>query len=120
MVRAGEADVAAIDCVTLSLLRRYRPAFLAGTRVLLTTEPMPAPPYVTSRDVPAERVQRMQAALVSVLDRSPRPAFCDDLFVSGVGLAPLQVYGKILAQEEAALGRGYYEMHPTSEAVASA
>lgn len=117
MVRAGEADVAAIDCVTLSLLRRYRPDFLAGARILLTTEPMPAPPYVTSRDVPAERVMRMQAALVSVLDRSPRPGFCDELFISGVSLAPLQVYAKILAQEEAALGRGYYEMHATSEAL---
>jgi hypothetical protein len=78
---------------------------------------MPAPPYVTSRDYPAERVARMQAALVSVLDRSPRSGFCDDLFISGVSLAPLQVYAKILVQEEAALGHGYYEMHATSPAV---
>jgi hypothetical protein len=117
MVRAGDADVAAIDCVTLSLLLRYRSGFLAGTRILLTTEPMPAPPYVTSRDYPAERVARMQAALVSVLERSPRPGFCDDLFICGVSLAPLQVYAKILVQEEAALGRGYYEMHATSPAL---
>jgi len=112
MVRAGEADVAAIDCVTHALLRRYRPQFLTGTRILMQTEPMPAPPYVTGRDYPADTVARMQAALV------PRPAFCDDLFIDGVTLAPLQVYAKILTQDEIALGRGYHEMHPTSPVVA--
>jgi ABC-type phosphate/phosphonate transport system substrate-binding protein len=117
MVRAGEADVAAIDCVTHTLLRRYRPQFLAGTRILLPTDPMPAPPYVISRDYPADTVARMQAALVSVLGHSPRHAFCDDLFIAGVTLAPLQVYAKILTQDEIALGRGYYEMHPTSAVV---
>jgi hypothetical protein len=32
-------------------------------------------------------------------------------------LAPLQVYAQILAQDEIALGRNYYEMHPTSTAL---
>jgi ABC-type phosphate/phosphonate transport system substrate-binding protein len=117
MVRAGTAEVAAIDCVTYSLLRRYRPQFLAGTRILMPTDPVPPPPYVTSRDYPPEAVARMQAALVSVLDHRPRHGFCDDLFIAGVSLAPLQVYSKILAQDEIALGRGYYEMHPTSTAL---
>jgi ABC-type phosphate/phosphonate transport system substrate-binding protein len=72
MVRAGEADVAAIDCVTYALLRRYRPQSLAGTRILQPTDPVPPPPYVTSRDYPPETVARLQNALVSVLDRTPR------------------------------------------------
>lgn len=117
MIRAGEADVAAIDCVTHSLLRRYRPQCLSGTRILLPTDPVPAPPYVTSRDFPPETVARMQNALVSVLDRTPRHGFCDDLFIHGVNLAPMHVYSRILAQDEVALGRGYYEMHPTSTAL---
>jgi ABC-type phosphate/phosphonate transport system substrate-binding protein len=119
-VRDGEADVAAIDCVTHTLLRRYRPQFLSGTRILGPTDPMPAPPYVTSRDYPADTVARLQAALVAVLDHTPRHAFCDDLFIAGVSLAPLQVYAKILTQDEIALGRGYFEMHPTSTALAPA
>ena len=120
MVRAGEADVAAIDCVTYALLRRYRPESLAGTRILQPTDPVPPPPYVTSRDYPPDTVARLQSALVSVLDRTPRPAFCDALFIDGVTLAPLSVYAKILTQDEIALGRGYHEMHPTSTALASA
>jgi len=120
MVRAGEADVAAIDCVTYTLLGRYRPLHLAGTRILAPTDPVPAPPYVTSRDYPPEIVARMQNALTSVLNRTPRYAFCDDLFIEGVTLAPLQVYSQILARDEIALGRNYYEMHPTSTALLDA
>jgi ABC-type phosphate/phosphonate transport system substrate-binding protein len=120
MVRAGEADVAAIDCVTYTLLGRYRPLHLAGTRILVPTDPVPAPPYVTSRDYPPEIVARMQNALTSVLNRTPRYAFCDDLFIEGVRLAPLQVYSEILARDEIALGRNYYEMHPTSTALLDA
>jgi len=36
----------------------------------------------------------MQNALTSVLNRAPRYAFCDDLFIEGVSLAPLQVYSR--------------------------
>jgi ABC-type phosphate/phosphonate transport system substrate-binding protein len=117
MVRAGEADVAAIDCVTYALLGRYRPLCLAGTRILAPTDPVPAPPYVTSRDYPPETVGRMQNALTSVLNHTPRHAFCEELFVEGVSLAPLQVYSQILDQDQIALGRNYYEMHPTSTAL---
>src|SRR5262249_25716590 len=120
MVRSGEADVAAIDCVTYALLRRYRPESLAGTRILQPTDPVPAPPYVTSQDYPADTVARMRNALVSWPDRAPRPAFCDALFIDGVTLAPLSVYAKILTQDEIALGRSYYEMHPTSTVLAPA
>jgi hypothetical protein len=90
MVRAGEADVAAIDCVTYTLLGRYRPSCLSGVRILAPTDPVPAPPYVTSRDYPPETVARMQHALTSVLNRTPRYAFCDDLFIEGVSLVPLE------------------------------
>ena len=117
MVRAGEADVAAIDCVTHALLCRYRPHWLAGTRTLLLTDPMPAPPYVTGLDQPPETIARLQAGLVAVLDRTLRPAFLDDLFIAGVRLAPLQVYERILVQDGIALSRGYHEMHPTSPAL---
>jgi len=120
MVRAGEADVAAIDCVTYTLLGRYRPSCLSGTRILAPTNPVPAPPYVTSRDYPPETLARMRNALTSVLNRTPRYAFCDDLFIEGVRLAPLQVYSQILDQDEIALGRNYYEMHPTSTALIEA
>jgi hypothetical protein len=65
-------------------------------------------------------VARVQNALTSVLNHTPRYDFCNDLFIEGVSLAPLQVYAQILAQDEIALGRSYYEMHPTSTALLEA
>ena len=57
------ADVAAIDCVTYALLKRYRPAILDKIRILSNTKPAPALPYVTSINTTLGTQQRMQAAL---------------------------------------------------------
>ena len=47
MVARGEADVAAIDCVTYACLERYRPSRLQGTRRLCYTARAPGIPFVT-------------------------------------------------------------------------
>ena len=46
-VARGEADVAAIDCVTYACLDRYRPSRLEGTRRLCYTARAPGIPFVT-------------------------------------------------------------------------
>src|SRR5262245_47663710 len=68
-VRLGEADVASVDCVTYALLARHRPQALSGLRVLRQTEPVPAPPYVTSQSFPADTIRRMRAVLIGELSR---------------------------------------------------
>src|SRR5262245_4363722 len=117
LVRAGEADVAAIDCVTFALFARHRPGALAGLRVLRQTEAVPAPPYVTNRNFSADRIARMRAALIAVLSRRPRPSYCDDLFIDGAETAALPVYSRLLAEDEKALRLRYYEMYPTGTAL---
>jgi ABC-type phosphate/phosphonate transport system substrate-binding protein len=74
-VARGEADVAAIDCVTHALLSSTQPSLIAKTRVLVTTRLAPALPYITHG-----------AALRSVL----RVALCR---VSDEILAPLRIRG---------------------------
>jgi ABC-type phosphate/phosphonate transport system substrate-binding protein len=49
-VAAGWADVAAVDAVTLALLRRYRPAAVDGVRVIAVGPRIPATPLITCRD----------------------------------------------------------------------
>jgi ABC-type phosphate/phosphonate transport system substrate-binding protein len=49
-VAEGWADVAAVDAVTLALLRRYRPAAVAGVRVIAVGPRTPATPLITCRD----------------------------------------------------------------------
>jgi ABC-type phosphate/phosphonate transport system substrate-binding protein len=47
-VAAGDAEVAAIDCVTFAHLKRSSAELVAGTRVLLHTRETPALPFVLS------------------------------------------------------------------------
>ncbi|HEY7688281.1 MAG TPA: PhnD/SsuA/transferrin family substrate-binding protein [Dongiaceae bacterium] len=117
LVRAGEADVASIDCVTHTLLARHRPQALSGLRVLRQTEPVPAPPYVTSQALPSDTIRRMRAALIAELSRRPRPAYCDDLFIDGAETAALPAYSRLLAEDEKSLRLRYYEMYPTGTAL---
>jgi ABC-type phosphate/phosphonate transport system substrate-binding protein len=117
LVHSGEADIAAIDCVTYALLAQYRPRALSGLRILAETEPAPAPPYVTRLDLPADRVARMRTALISVLCRRPRPAFCDDLFIDGAEPAAPPAYTRLLAADEIALRLHYHELYPSGPAL---
>ncbi|WP_342235857.1 phosphate/phosphite/phosphonate ABC transporter substrate-binding protein [Inquilinus sp. OTU3971] len=66
-VAAGEADIAAIDCVTYALLQRHRPAATAGLRVIGRTAQAPGLPLVTRRDADDATVEALQAALRGVL-----------------------------------------------------
>jgi ABC-type phosphate/phosphonate transport system substrate-binding protein len=67
-VARGDADVAAIDCITHALAARYRPAALAGTRVFARTAFAPAPPYVTRASATNDELARLRAALVLAFD----------------------------------------------------
>src|SRR5262249_9918497 len=58
IVASGQADVAAVDCVTHGLLARYRPQALAGTRVLCRTASAPSLPYVTRAGADADLLRR--------------------------------------------------------------
>lgn len=49
LVAAGEADVAAIDCVTYAQLARSMPEIVAETRVIHRTIATPTLPFVTAR-----------------------------------------------------------------------
>ncbi len=66
-VAEGRAGLAAVDCVTLALLARHRPAAVAGVRVLEWSEPAPALPYVTRADVGEEVLARLRDGLWAAL-----------------------------------------------------
>ncbi|MGO1080670.1 phosphate/phosphite/phosphonate ABC transporter substrate-binding protein [Inquilinus sp. CA228] len=63
----GEADIAAIDCVTHALLQRHRPGALAGLRVIGRTAPAPGLPLVTRRDADDATVEALRSALRGAL-----------------------------------------------------
>ena len=66
-VAAGDADIAAIDCVTYALLQRHRPSAIVGLRVIGRTALAPGLPLVTRRDVDDGTVEALRSALRDAL-----------------------------------------------------
>lgn len=65
MLRDGEADIAAIDCVTYGYLKEESPESLLGMEVLQYTAQTPGLPLVTARGVPEPLQRRLRDALLS-------------------------------------------------------
>lgn len=122
-VQQGDADGACIDLVVWELLQRVRPQALHGLRVLATTAPTWAPPYVTSRRAPRPLRQALgRALLAAAQDRELadcRAALCID----GFEVLPENAYRDLAEFERPALAARYFELpapaaSPLSRAVA--
>lgn len=110
LVQNGEADVAAIDCVTHALIARYRGEALAGTRVLGWSDPGPAVPYVTRSGLDEGTLARMRAALVRTFADPGLVAAREALLLAGVEVLPDAAYGRISDMQAFAASRGYPEL----------
>ena len=107
MVAKGEADVAAIDCVTYAILERHRPAAVEGVRVLSHTDYGPGIPYVTRTNADPETVEKMREAIVDAFGDPGIGDALDALFLVGVTVLPKDVYYELIDFERAAVRRGY-------------
>lgn len=107
MIRLGEADVAAIDCVTYALMEAYRPAALAGTRKLGRTYRASGIPYVTRWNVDEDTVRRMRSALYSTFADPDLATACRALYLKDIEALPLAAYRDIVAFQSVALTHGY-------------
>ena len=93
-VAGGEADAAAIDCVTFGLLRPQ------GVKIIGHTPSSPTLPFVTSRATPAA----IRAALREALrDLAPQPR----LGLAGVAFVEETAYARVETIEREAAARGY-------------
>lgn len=110
MIRIGEADVAAIDCVTYALLARFRPAAVAGTRKLGRTYRAPAIPYVTRWDDDDDRVERLRAAIFNAFTDQHLTTTRQALYLKNIEVLPVSAYRRISAFENYAARLGYPEL----------
>jgi ABC-type phosphate/phosphonate transport system substrate-binding protein len=106
-VATGEADLAAIDCVTLALLQRLRPAMTRPLRVLAWTAASPGLPLITA--VATDTLTR--AALGRALaDTARDPSLREtraELLLEGFDVIPAARYEAILDLERGAVAHGY-------------
>lgn len=113
-IKAGDADVMAMDCVLYELLQRHRPEALAGTRILSWTDPAPAPPFVTTAMASTQLIGHLRHALTDAFAGDEAKDARADLLIEGVEVLPPGAYQRMLDAEAGALGRGYRELHAPS------
>ncbi len=107
MIRQREADVAAIDSVTLALIQRHLDGAMCGVRILGQTYRAPAPPYVVRVSIPADEIEKVRAALVETFDDRSLADCRETLLLNGVTLATQEDYWVLDAFKDHAGSLGY-------------
>lgn len=106
-VADGDADLAAIDCVTWAHLAVADPALVSRLRPLTRTAASPALPFVTAAGTPARTVTRLRAALAAAIRAPELAAARATLRLAGVEPCPEPAYATVRALERAAREQGY-------------
>lgn len=106
-VRAGQADLAAIDCVTYAALHRYTPQAIQGLCIIGTTEAYPGLPLVTSYRTSPTELALLQQALRAVVTSSEAAPTLDALGITGFDAAAVSVYQRCVEMRLSAQALGY-------------
>ncbi len=106
-VAAGDADLCAVDGVTLALLQHHRRGALDDLRVLAWTEPAPGLPWVTRAGADDRLLRTLRGALAAVLaDRRLRES-TRALLLDGIEVLPVACYERLVDMEREAARLGY-------------
>ncbi|MDJ0896734.1 MAG: PhnD/SsuA/transferrin family substrate-binding protein [Alphaproteobacteria bacterium] len=109
-VSEDKADVAAIDCVTFSLLCRHKPEVLRRVRVLEWTASAPGLPLVTATARDERELVALRAALRDAIADPALATARETLLLTGVSVLADDAYGEIGQFEERAAALGYAEL----------
>ncbi len=101
-VRAGDVDVAAIDCVTFALLRQAAPNEVEGLRVIAASERAPSLPYITRKHIAPEDLERMRLGLKAAMADPDLADIRRALLITGIEVLPETTYERILEIEREA------------------
>jgi ABC-type phosphate/phosphonate transport system substrate-binding protein len=96
-LQEGKADVAAIDCVTVAYVRRYRPQALAGLVEVGRSPPVPGLPYVTA----GGNIDRLRHALIEVFADDSLAETRQALLLDGLSILSEADYAVIPRMESA-------------------
>jgi ABC-type phosphate/phosphonate transport system substrate-binding protein len=110
MVKAGTADLAAIDCVTFALIARYAPEEVQGVRVLCASSTAPGLPYVTAAGTSSAEVKRLRDGIAAAFADPTLAETRAGLMLEGCEILPRAAYDVIPAMEAAAIAAGYPQL----------
>ena len=113
LLASGQADVAAIDCITYALLARHRPQVLEDTRTIAQTPAAPVGPYVTRASASNDLMARLRSGLAQAVHDSGLAAARADLLLDGFEILPVENYERITQLEVEAKELGYrdFDLH---------
>ena len=92
MLQHGTADIAAIDCISLAMLRRCEPERVAGLRAVASTPPAPGLPLVTAASTPDADLEALRRALASVCADPALAVLRQRLFIGGFEVVPASTW----------------------------
>ena len=95
VVKAGQADLAAVDCVTYALLGKHRPEAIAGIKIVDETALAPGLPYVTSPSTDETTLAALRRALAEAIADPALAKARNALLLAGVEELPLTRYQAI-------------------------
>ncbi len=104
-VRSDVADVAAIDAITLALLRNYAPDELSGVRILRWSRRVPGLPYATHAPASAQRLKRLRAGLMRAAHDEAAKTCREALLIKNILPIVDADYEPIVAMRRRANGR---------------
>ena len=107
LIRAGAADLAAIDCVSLALLQRHQPDALAGIKIVGQSASAPALPLITSQATPATTVQQLRGALKAAMRAPALAEVREALLIEDFEALPWSAYDICRVMKAEALALGY-------------
>jgi ABC-type phosphate/phosphonate transport system substrate-binding protein len=110
MVISGEADVAAIDCITYALFSHHCPHVLAGTRKLALTPYAPGLPYITRLDRSKDLSKRLKAGLEAACQDPTLSACRETLLIRQFSTLSMDDYQRIADMEREATKFGYTDL----------
>jgi ABC-type phosphate/phosphonate transport system substrate-binding protein len=106
-VADGDADIAAIDCVTFALIVRAQPELCARVAVVTQTPASPCLPFIASLALPAATRVAVQKALFEALADPALAEARAAIGLKGARAASADDYTRVLDMEREAVTAGY-------------
>lgn len=104
LVKRGAADIAAVDCITLAMLRRLEPASLEGLRTVSSTPRAPGLPLITAASTSDAELQALRRALLAVCADPALAPLRAALLIDGFEAVPAPIWRVVDAVRTAAAG----------------
>lgn len=105
-VASGEADVCAIDAVSVALARRYQPELLSGLVEIARSPRVPALPFVTAIGQSDKDVERLQGGLARAFQDPALAEAREALLLGGFSILNDNDYERIVELEREMEAKG--------------